>query len=91
MAVRGCFSQVDFLVVERRGSLGAIWASLVVQWYRTCLLVQETQKTQGRSRGRGNSLEEEVATHSSILAWRLLWTEELGGLRSVGLQRVRQD
>ena len=36
-------------------------------------------------------LEEGMATHSSILAWRILWTEEPGGLQSMGLQRVRQD
>ena len=35
-----------------------------------------------------DSLEKEVANHSSILAWRILWTEEPGGLQSTGLQRV---
>ena len=39
--------------------------------------------------GREDSLEEEMATYSSILAWRSLWTEEPGGLQSMGLQRVR--
>ena len=37
------------------------------------------------------SLEEEMATHSSILAWNILWTEEPGGLQSVWSQRVRHD
>ena len=37
-----------------------------------------------RSLGREDSLEKEVATHSSILAWRIPWTEELGGLQSTG-------
>ena len=41
--------------------------------------------------GLGRSLEEEMATHSSILAWRIPWTEELGGLQCMGLQRVRHD
>ena len=41
--------------------------------------------------GRRDPLEEEMATHSSILAWRIPWTEEPGGLRSMGLQRVRHD
>ena len=41
--------------------------------------------------GSGRSLEEEMATHSSILAWRIPWTEEPGGLQSMGLQRVRHD
>ena len=36
-------------------------------------------------------LEEETATHSSILAWRIPWTEEPGGLQSIGPQRVGQD
>ena len=39
----------------------------------------------------GRPLEEETATHSSILAWRIPWTEEAGGLPSMGLQRVRRD
>ena len=44
-----------------------------------------------RSLGREDPLEKEVATHSSILAWRIPWTEEPGGLQSMGLQRVRHD
>ena len=43
-----------------------------------------------RSLGWEDPLEEGMATHSSILAWRIPWTEEPGGLQSVGLQRVRQ-
>ena len=39
--------------------------------------------------GLGRSLEKEMATHSSILAWKISWTEEPGGLQSMGLQRVR--
>ena len=41
--------------------------------------------------GPRRSLEKGMATHSSILAWRILWTEEPGGLRSIGLQRVRHN
>ena len=41
--------------------------------------------------GQEDPLGEEMATHSSILAWRIPWTGEPGGLRSTGLQRVRQD
>ena len=44
---------------------------------------------EGSVPGSGRSLEEDIATHSSILAWRIPWTEELGGLQSMGLQRVR--
>ena len=46
------------------------------------------QETQVRSLCREDPLEKEVATHSSILAWRMPWTEELGGIQSVELQRV---
>ena len=41
--------------------------------------------------GLGRCLEKEMATHSSILAWRISWTEESGGLQSMGLQTVRHD
>ena len=41
--------------------------------------------------GWEDHLEKEMATHSSILAWRIPWTEELGGLQSMGLQRVGHD
>ena len=41
--------------------------------------------------GRDDSLEKEMATHSSILAWRIPWTEEPGRLHSMGSQRVRHN
>ena len=41
--------------------------------------------------GREDPLEKEMATPSGILAWRISWTEEPGGLQSMGLQRVRHD
>ena len=47
---------------------------------------QESQDTQVRSLGREHSLEKEMETHSSILAWRILRTEEPGGLQSKGSQ-----
>ena len=50
--------------------------------------MQETQETWVRSLGQGDLLEQEMATHSSILAWKIPWTEEPGGLQSMGLQRV---
>ena len=49
--------------------------------------MQETQETWVRSLGQEDPLEEEMATHSSILAWEILWTEEPGGLQSMGSQR----
>ena len=52
--------------------------------------VQETQEMWIQSLGPEDPLEKEMATHSSILAWKIPWTEEPGGLQSMGLQRVRQ-
>ena len=49
------------------------------------------QETWVQSLGQKNPLEKGMATHSSILAWRILWTEETGGLQSMGSQRVRHD
>ena len=49
------------------------------------------QETWVRFLGWEDPLEKGMATHSSILAWRMPWTEEPGGLQSMGLQRVRQD
>ena len=46
---------------------------------------------QVRSLGQEDSLEQGMATHSSILAWRILWTEEPGGLQSMGSKRVIHD
>ena len=54
-----------------------------------CLLI--IRDTWVRSLGREDPLEKEMATHSSILAWRIPWTEEPGRLQSMGLQRVRHD
>ena len=53
--------------------------------------IQEEQETWVRSLGQEDPLEEGLATHSCILAWRMLWTEEPGRLQSVGLQRVGHD
>ena len=49
------------------------------------------RETQVQSLGQEDSLEKEMATHSSILAWRIPWTEEPGGLQSMGSQRVGHD
>ena len=49
------------------------------------------QDTWVQSLGWEDPLEKEMATHSSILAWRISWTEEPGGLQSMGSQRVRHD
>ena len=49
------------------------------------------QETQVRSLGQEDPLEKEMATHSSILAWKIPWVEEPGGLQSMGSQRVEHD
>ena len=49
------------------------------------------QETWARSLGWADPLEKGMATHSSIFAWRTPWTEEPGGLQSMGLQRVGHD
>ena len=53
--------------------------------------VQEMQETQVRSLGQEDPLEKKMATHSSILAWKVPWTEEPGRLYSMGSQRVGYD
>ena len=49
------------------------------------------RETQVQSLDWEDTLEKEMATHSSILAWRIPWTEETGGLQSIGSQTVRYD
>ena len=58
---------------------------------KTCLPMQEPQETQVGSLGREDPLGEGMAAHPSILAWRTTWTEEPGGLQSMGSQRVGYD
>ena len=63
-------------------------ASLVVQTVKKLPAMQETQV---QSLGWEDPLEKEMATHSSILIWRVPWTEEPGGLQSIGSQKVGHD
>ena len=65
-----------------------IRASLVAQKLKPLPAMWETWV---RSLGQEDPLEKEMATHSSILAWRIPWTEEPGGLQSTGSQRVGHD
>ena len=64
------------------------WVSLVAQGLKRLPAMQETWVP---SLGREDLLEKEMATHSSILAWRIPWTEEPGGLQSTGSQRVGHE
>ena len=50
-----------------------------------------TKETRVRSLGQEDPPEKEIATHSNFLAWRIPWTEKLGGLQSTGMQRLRRD
>ena len=63
-------------------------ASLVAQSVKNLPAVQETRV---RSLGWEDPLEKEMEIHSSILAWKISWTEEPGGLQSMGSQRVGHD
>ena len=65
-----------------------IYASLVAQRLKRLPPMRETQV---RSLGGEDPLEKEMAAQSSILAWKIPWTEEPGGLQSTGSQRVRHD
>ena len=64
--------------------MGSVYAQLVKN-------LPAMQETQVQSLGQEDPLEKEMATHSSILAWKILWTEEPGGLQSLRSQRVRHD
>ena len=67
---------------------GVLRASLVAQRLKYLPAVRETWV---QSLGREDPLEKEMATHSSILAWRIPWTEEPGGLQSTVSQRIGHD
>ena len=70
-------------------SVSDVWrVSLVAQMVTNLPAMWETWV---RSLVREDPLEKGMATHSNILAWRILWPEEPGGLQSVGLQRVGHD
>ena len=64
------------------------WASLVAQLVKNLPAKQETLI---QFLGQEDALEEGTATHSSILAWRIPWTEEPGGLQSIWSKRVRSE
>ena len=62
-----------------------LWASLVAKMVKHLLAMKETQV---QSLGREDPMEKEMATDSSILAWRIPWTAEPGRLQSMGSQRI---
>ena len=70
------------------GAMSLSRASLVAQMVRSLPAIQETWVC---SLVQEDALKKEMVTHSTILAWRIPWTEEPGKLQSMGLQRVGQD
>ena len=77
-----------YCVLLLRPSPRQAWASQVAQRVKKLPAMPETWV---QSLGQEDPLEEEMATHSSILAWRIPWTGEPGGLQSMGSQRVRHS
>ena len=76
--------------------LGAENILITFGTHRTLVLTvwssdQQLAEMQVRSLGQEETLEKEIATYSSVLAWSISWTEEPRWLQSMGLQRVRQD
>ena len=76
-----------WIIMTLDGNIILILSFQVTQMVKNPPAMQETQV---QSLDWEDPLEKAIATHSSILAWRLLWTGEPGGLQSVGLQRVRR-
>ena len=64
------------------------WDSLVAQMVKSLPAMREIWL---QSKGREDPLEKEIATHSSVLAWKIPWMEESGGLQSIGSPRVGHD
>ena len=73
-----------FLVCNKKN----YWISLVAQMVKNLPAIQETRL---RSLGQEDPLENRMATHSSILTWKMPWTEQYGRLQSMRLQRARHD
>ena len=63
----------------------------MAQWEKNLSSVQETQEMRVRSLGQDDPVEEKMVTHISTLARKIRWTEEPGGLQSMGSQRVGPD
>ena len=83
---------MSYIDIRKGASTRAIWlilwASIVAQMVKNLPAIQETGI---RSLGQEDPLEKGMATHSSILAWRIPWTEETGRLQSIGSHRVRHS
>ena len=74
--------------LQMRSSVPFFWDSQVVLVVKNLSANAGDIRDSGLIPGSGRSMEESMATHSSVLAWRIPWTEDPGGLQSIGLQRV---
>ena len=83
-----CVQITGYLDEAELNGAFTILSSLVAQTVKHLPIMQETWV---QSLGQEDLLEKEMATYSSILAWKTPWTEEPGGLQSMGLQRVGHD
>ena len=63
-------------------------ASVIAQWVKNLTALWEIQEMQVQPLDPENPWKKEMATHSNILAWKILWTEEPGRLQSMGLQSI---
>ena len=85
LEVLGAFGVMNecFIKLGRILTPPQYWTSLVAQTVKS---LPDMQETQVQSLGGEDPLEKGTATHSSVLAWRIPWTEEPGGLQSMGFQ-----
>ena len=89
---KGMTTHSSILAYRNPMDRGAWWATVHNTFLSQLMpLFTAMQETWIRPLGREDPLEKEMSTHSSILAWKIPWTEELGGLQSMGSQRVRHD
>ena len=88
MEVQASVKVIEKSIGRLNLSQHVLLASLVAQKVKGLPAIQETWV---RSLGGEDPLEEDIATHSSILAWRISWTKKPGRLQSMGLQRVGHD
>ena len=78
---------LHYVICQLYPNLGLCWQLSI----KNQPVMQEPQETQVRSLGWEDPLEEVMATHSSIPAWRISWSEDLGKIQSIESQRVRHD
>ena len=81
----------DPMNIDNLTNTSHLRASLIAQLVKNPPAMQELQEIKVQSLGQEDPLEEAMATHSSILAWRIPWKEEPGGLQSIASQRVAHD